>query len=80
MEAVGVNTTKSTYVSNRAIELRRLAELVCPLSTRSPPKGITDVGAEYPEAHAILIIGRLVLAVFEPGTSRLPKGVKLTSR
>ena len=45
----------------------RLAEFVCPLPARSPPKCITDIGAEYPEVHAILFVDHLVLAMFEPG-------------
>ena len=49
----------------------RLAELICPLPIRSPPKCITDVAAEYTEVHAILFVGHLVLTAFEPGTSRL---------
>ena len=56
----------------------RLAELVCRLPARSPPKRITDVGAQYPEVHAILLIGHLVLTVFEPGRSRSRRGTKLT--
>ena len=39
----------------------RLAELVCPLPIRSPPKHITDITAEYPEVNAILFVGQLVL-------------------
>ena len=56
----------------------RLAELVCPLSTRSPPKGITDIGAEYPEVHAILFVGHLVLTTVESGGSHSRRGVKRT--
>ena len=56
----------------------RLAELICPLPARSPPKCITDIGAEYPEVHAILFIGHLVLVVFEHGMFRSGRGMQLT--
>ena len=36
---------------------QRLTELVCPLPTHSPSKGIADVGAEYPEVRTILFLG-----------------------
>ena len=51
-----------------------LAEIVHPLSIRSPPKGVTHVGAEYPEVDAILFVGQLVLSIIEPGTSRSRRG------
>ena len=47
-----------------------LAELVRPLSIRSPPKGITDIGAEYPEVDTILFVCQLILAAIKPGASR----------
>ena len=55
-----------------------LAEFVCPFSFRSPPEGVTDIGAEYPEVHTILFVRQLVLAVFEPVTSHSRKGMELT--
>ena len=54
----------------------RLAELVCPLSIRSPPKGITDIGAEYPEVHTILFVGHLVLTTVESGGSHSRRGLE----
>ena len=56
----------------------RLAEFVFLLSACSPLKRITDVGTVYPKVHAILIVGHLVLAMFEPWTSRSRQGVGLT--
>ena len=56
----------------------RLAELVYPLSIHSPPKRITDISAEYPEVHAILFVGHLVLTMIEPGVSRSRRGMKPT--
>ena len=56
----------------------RLAELVCLLSARSPPKRITYIGTEYPEVHAILFVGHLVLNMLEPEPSRSRQGVRLT--
>ena len=56
----------------------RLAELVSPLSVRSPPKGVTDVGTQYTEVHAILFVGELILGTFEPGISHSRRGMKLT--
>ena len=55
-----------------------LAQFVCPLSICSPPKGVTDVGAEYPEIHAILFVRQLVLTMLESGTSRSRRGMRLT--
>ena len=55
----------------------RLAKLVYPLSICSPPKRITDIGAEHPKVHAILFVGHLVLTAFEPGASH-SRGIKLT--
>ena len=56
----------------------RLAELVRPLSIRSPSKRITDIGTEYSEVHTILLVGHLVLTTFELGGSRSQRGVKHT--
>ena len=44
----------------------RLAELVYPLSIRSPLKRVTDIGAQYPEVHAILFVSHLVLTTLSP--------------
>ena len=51
-----------------------LAELVRLLSVRSPLKGVTYVGAEYSEIHAILFVRQLVLTMFEPGRSHSRRG------
>ena len=51
-----------------------LTEFVRPCSARSLPKGVTEFGAEYPEVHAILFVGQLVLVAFEPGTPRSRRG------
>ena len=48
----------------------RLAELICPLPTRSPPKCITDIAAEYPEVYTVLFVDHLVLITSEPRASR----------
>ena len=46
-----------------------LAKVLWLLSVRSSFEGITDIGAEYPEFHAILVVCHLVLARYELGTS-----------
>ena len=56
----------------------QLAELVCLLSIRSPPKRITNMGTEYPEFHTILFVDHLVLTMPEPAISRSRRGMNPT--
>ena len=56
----------------------RFPKFVYLLPIRSLPKRITDSGTKYPEVHAILIVGHLVLTTSEPGISYSWRGTKLT--